>query len=221
MAKFPLYLSFQDRTYAICGYLGEVEEYLDNKGYIDKTDKRIYICTKNDPPYHNDVPIVKIETVDGKDRIQSTKRTANDITDKIFREDNLYDLSMSTIIENTHEDDVLYNPDELADINAASTTFRPTINDDDDPLKKIIKMAINEKDIDISRLKHKLPEKYGLSNLKSALVQKTKMSILYFTMWCNLLSLDFTVMVEDNGTDTISPLRKPLFYKSNEGKVSY
>ena len=43
--EFPMFLSFNnDRTYSIQGYIGEVDEYKDNKGYIDSNTGKIYIC---------------------------------------------------------------------------------------------------------------------------------------------------------------------------------
>ena len=45
------------------------------------------------------------------------------------------------------------------------------------------------------------------------------MSVLYFLSWCELLGLDFTIMVEDNGTDPQDPLKERLYYVSRKDQV--
>ena len=86
-------------------------------------------------------------------------------------------------------------------------------------LKKIVKQLIISKKIDINRLKHKLPEKYGLTNMKSALIGKTKMSINNFNMWFELLGATYEITVTDNGTDTQNPLIGQIRYSSDTNRL--
>ena len=214
---FPLYLPFKgDRTYSVLGYIGHVDEYIDNKGYIDETNGKIYICSKNKPPVHDDTPVIFVND-DGTYRLKDVN--APQILE-VFREAYLYDLSIPTILNTTKENEVLYNAEALADMNAATTVFIPTINEDDDPLKKIVKQLIISKKIDINRLKHKLPEKYGLTNMKSALIGKTKMSINNFNMWFELLGATYEITVSDNGTDAQNPLIKNIHYFSGTDRLT-
>lgn len=213
--NFPQYLQYKDRTYSVCGYIGEVDDYKDNKGYIDRKNGRIFICSKNEPPAHTDVPIMYVNE-DGSITIKDAN--APQILE-VFRDAYLYDLSYQSIVDLTKEDEQLYNEEALADINAATTVFVPTINDDDDPLKKIIKQTIISKKIDINRLKHKMPQKYGLTNMKSALIGKTKMSITNFNIWCELLGVTYDIVISDNGTDMQNPLRKPIHFNSGNGRL--
>lgn len=212
--SFPKYLAFKERTYSVRGYIGEVDNYIDNKGYVDKETGEIYICSKDNEPLHTDTPILKV-TNDGFEKIE----VMNPTTKSVFVISNAYDLSTDTIIENTTGDEILYNEEALRDMNAATSIFVPTINDDDDALKKIIKQTIISKQIDINRLKHKMPQKYGLTNLKSALAGKTKMSIQVFCIWCELLGVDFEFILTDNGTDTQTPLYNNIHYISNKNKI--
>lgn len=214
MSNFPKYLAFKERTYAIHGYIGEVDEYIDNKGYVDKDD-RIYICSNNKEPMHDDVPILKIDKDGNTEKID----VINPMTKEVFVLSNAYDLSMNNIIDNTTGDEVLYNEEALRDMNAATSIFVPQINEDDDSLKKLIKQTIISKQIDINRLKHKMPQKYGLTNMKSALVGKTKMSIQNFNIWCELLGVDFEFIITDNGSDTQNPLFTNIHYVSNTNKI--
>lgn len=216
MAEFPKYLQYKDdRTYSVLGYIGEVDGYIDNKGYIDKKTGKIYICSKNEPPFHDDVPVLK---VDG-DNIEKVEPQFSSISDK-FHEDKIYTLSLDHICEATSGNEVLYDEDMLADMNASTSLFIPTINESDDPLKKLIKQAIIDKAIDINRLKHKMPQKYGLTNMKSALIGKTKMSITNFNIWCELLGINYEVILSDNGNDTQDPLKGVIHYDNTTNRIT-
>lgn len=214
--KFPLYLPFnKERTYSILGYLGEVTEYRDNKGYINRKTGKIYICSKDNPPVHKDVPIVYVKD----DNSYELHDVASPRTSEVFREEYMYDLSYESIIKNSSVDDVLYDEEALSDMNAATSVFVPIINEDDDPLKKLIKQVIIDKKIDINCLKHKMPQKYGLTNMKSALVGKTKMSITNFNIWCELLGITYEITMIDNGTDGQHPLEKIIHYDSSTNRI--
>lgn len=214
--NFPLYLPFRgDRTYSILGYIGQVDTYIDNKGYIDESTGKIYICSKDKPPVHDDTPVIYVKD----DGTYTLKDVNAPQVAEVFRDAYLYDLSMPTILNTTKEHEVLYNAEALADMNAATTVFIPTINETDDPLKKIVKQLIISKKIDINRLKHKLPEKYGLTNMKSALIGKTKMSINNFNMWFELLGATYEITVSDNGTDTQNPLIGQIRYSSDTNRL--
>lgn len=216
VVRFPRFLPFKSRTYAVRGYIGDVETYVDNKGYVDKETDKIYICSKEHPPVHSDVPILLIR----EDHSQEKKDVTNSKTDELFVLNNTYELSYNKIEENTSGDEILYNEEALADMNAASAVFVPIINEDDDSLKKVIKQVIIEKGIDINRLKHRMPQKYGLSNMKSALIGKTRMSISNFNVWCELLGVSYDIVISDNGTDKINPLEDDIHFTSDTNKIT-
>ena len=212
---FPMYLPFKgERTYSIIGFIQDGIDYQDNKGYIDKETGHIYICARFQPPYHLDVPILYVNA-DGT--IKKKKEVHSPQTKEIFHKEYLYKLDMTGIINNTNENEELYNEEALADMNAATSVFVPIINENDDPLKKLIKQAIIDKKIDINRLKHKMPQKYGLTNMKSALIGKTKMSISNFNIWCELLGISYYIELGNNGTDDINPLPHPISFSSEDG----
>ena len=150
-------------------------------------------------------------------QLKKKKEVHSPQTKEIFHKEYLYKLDMTGIINNTNENEELYNEEALADMNAATSVFVPIINENDDPLKKLIKQAIIDKKIDINRLKHKMPQKYGLTNMKSALIGKTKMSISNFNIWCELLGISYYIELGNNGTDDINPLPHPISFSSEDG----
>lgn len=201
--RFPRYLHYgDDNMLTILGYLGNVTTFVDNRGYVDKDTEKVYVYN----PKNKHVPYIIVSDDGEVTKVDTDLK----IYDEYFKLSNSYENSIYTILSTTPKDAVLYDEEALADMNAATSVFVPEIRPDDDPLKKIIKSAIINKGIDINRLKCKLPEKYALTNLKSALIGKTKMSISVFQTWCGLLELDFTFTVSDNGNDSINPLSEPI-----------
>lgn len=238
--NFPQYIHAKDKTVMVMGYIETVtlneskdwidiinkDKYIDGKGYI-YVDGSIWIYSKDGKPYNTSgypyfwINETKTEFEDGGkiEKAEVCFSHPDEELAKYFREEHLVDLSMKLIVDNTSEDEELYNEQAINDMNAAAAIFVPNIKDEDDFLKKLIKNAIIEKHIDISRLKYRMTEKYSLPNMKAALQSKTKMSVLYFLSWCELLGLDFTIMVEDNGTDPQDPLKERLYYVSRKDQV--
>lgn len=230
MMKFPQYLTFNDYVFTILGYIDDFNEFAEGKGYIEKESGKIAIYKKdvtNDADDNKELEkiarkleypvLTKVVRQKGFKTHTILTPTKNSV-DEIFNIKQLEDLSTENIINNSHEDDVLYDEAALNDMNSSNGRFVPIINDDDDFLKKIVKSVIIAKGIDIKRLQHKFPEKHGLSNLKSVLVNKTKMSTLNFSIWQELLGFDFNVVITDNGKDNIDPLKKDVIFNSTTGR---
>ncbi len=59
-----------------------------------------------------------------------------------------------------------------------------------------------------------------LPNMKTALQNKTKMSVSYFTAWMELLGCTFDVVIKDNGTDSVNPLSNPYIYDVETNSMS-
>src|SRR5699024_2023527 len=74
-------------------------------------------------------------------------------------------------------------------------------------------------DVDINRYKSIMDTPYALTNMKSALCATTKMSVTNFLMWVELLQVDFSILVTDNGVDKVNPLREGLLYRSTDNSV--
>lgn len=123
--------------------------------------------------------------------------------DKIFREMESYE-------------EQFIDPDDIEVINRNSEFYKPTINEEDDFLKAIVKRIIAAKKINLSNLKSKFTNPYALNNLKSTLNKSTKMSVKNFKTWCEVLGVSWTMYIDDDGTDKITPLPETLEINSDE-----
>ena len=101
--------------------------------------------------------------------------------------------------------DELIEP-ESTDVGSQGELFRPTINEEDDILTKLIKVVVLEKGINLAQYKGKSNTDWIINNLKSNLIANKPMSYKYFIAWCDLLGLDFGITVNDNGQDRIAPI---------------
>ena len=228
--KFPQYISTTERTISVIGIIDkekfEKEEnkelYITNsfvpgKGYIAEDDS-IWIFCEAKPKNNNAYPYFWYDA-ENETLVYSDPP---EIIRNAYSVDNLKDISLVNIIERTKENEVLFNEEEINDLNAAAAFYVPVISEQDDFLKRIVKYTIIEKGVDINKLKSKTDEKYILPNMKAALQNKTKMSVIYFLCWMNLLGCDFEINIFDNGTDKRDELKNPIIYQSyndNIGKL--
>lgn len=212
--KFPQYVSGNARAVSVVGYITDTNfNYEDGKGYLDDDGYVWIFCTNGKPKNSDEYPYFWIE-----DDNMVYSIPDDEIRDK-FNIDNMIDISLVNIIEKTKPNEVLYDEQEIQDMNSAASFYVPIINDSDDFLKKIVKNTIITKGIDINRLKGKTDQKYVLPNMKAALENKTKMSVIYFCCWMELLGCDFQIDIIDNGLDSTNKLKTDLIYTSNTDKV--
>lgn len=212
--KFPQYVSGNARAVSVVGYITDTNfNYEDGKGYLDGSGYVWIFCKNGKPKNSDEYPYFWIEDENIMYSIPD-----DEIRDK-FNIDNMIDISLVNIIEKTKPNEVLYDEQEIQDMNSAASFYVPIINDSDDFLKKIVKNTIISKGIDINRLKGKTDQKYVLPNMKAALENKTKMSVIYFCCWMELLGCDFQIDIIDNGLDSANKLKTDLIYTSNTDKV--
>lgn len=65
----------------------------------------------------------------------------------------------------------------------------------EDPLKRIIKLALYQKQINTKDCEDKSSSAHLINNMKSALKNKQKMTMTYFMSWCELLDIMFEIKV--------------------------
>lgn len=107
---------------------------------------------------------------------------------------------MSNFIDN---DDV-----EILNSNKEVSEFQ--VHENDDFLKKVIKQAITSKEINLKNYATKLPNKHDLGNMISILTKDTKMSVVNFKRFTEMLGLRWELTLEDDGTDRLAPLKEKI-----------
>lgn len=125
--------------------------------------------------------------------------------------DNINELTPSSIFDKVSEDvSKFIQPSDIEIINNNSEIFTPTIRPEDDFLKYIVKKAILDKKINLKNYKDRFTNEYALNNMKSGLSKSTKMTVPNFIKWCEILGLDWEMVIKDNGDDTINPLSETI-----------
>lgn len=226
--KLPGYITTSNRIINVVGTINSTKDFIDGKGYIYENTEIVLIYSDKKPekgvnqyPYFwpaikKSTSFLQLKLEDGRTFYMSSPSSA---VISEFHASNLRDISLERIeldLKNTDEE--LYNEEMIQDMNAASSVFVPTIKESDDFLKKIIKTVILEKGVNIHRYKHKAAKAYLVPNMIQALNGDTKMSVLYLAAWIELLGIDITITITDNGKDQ-DPLPEPLIYMSSRDRI--
>lgn len=75
--------------------------------------------------------------------------------------------------------------------------FTVELKPKDDPLKKLIKLALDQKRINTKDYENKSSSAHLINNLKSGLKGDQKMTLLYFITWCELIDMIYEITVTD------------------------
>lgn len=141
---------------------------------------------------------------------------SKEIKDK-YSLDNVIELNIDKIFEEVekHHSDFI-NSEDIEIINNNSEIYIPTIKEDDDFLKYIVKKIIIDKKINLKNYKDKFANQYALNNMKSGLNKETKMTVPNFKVWCEILGVDWEMIVRDNGKDKNNPLPEEIRIESKD-----
>ena len=213
--QFPLYIATNDALFTVLGKIEEGQEYIEGKAYV-ADDGYAYIYKLSRPSKSMRIPVFWLNANGDPQLLRSGN--FSDIGYR-FKVENLSDYSIKKIIEITNPKEELFDADTISDMIDAVSIYKPITNDDDDALKKCVKATISAKEIDINRLKSKMDRKYMLSNLRQALTSKTKTSITNFNIWCEILGVEYKIVLYDNKTDPYNPLKNALVYSSKSDTV--
>jgi hypothetical protein len=96
----------------------------------------------------------------------------------------------------------------LIRIPESSKAFIPPITNDDDILKRALKKALLEKNIDIDQYRQQFMDKNALFNFKQVIKGNAKLSMLLFERGADALKLKYTIIVEE--VDPENPIGRPL-----------
>lgn len=98
-------------------------------------------------------------------------------------------------------------------------TFIPEIQESDKLLKRILKMAIREKGIDIDQCQNQFPDKNARFNFKSVMRSSTsQLSWLLFERGAEAFNLRYAIVITDADPEHVvgEPLKKPLIVSSDD-----
>lgn len=101
----------------------------------------------------------------------------------------------------------------------SNKTFIPEIQENDKLLKRILKMAIREKGIDIDQCQNQFPDKNARFNFKSVMRSNTsQLSWLLFERGCEAFNLRYAIIITDADPNAVvgDPLKKPLVVSSDD-----
>lgn len=135
----------------------------------------------------------------------------------MFHITNVVEFDLEKILDEiTTKEDSFVNPEDIEIINNNSEVYKPTIREDDDFLKYIVKRAILLKQVNLKNYRTLFANQFTLNNMKSGLNKDTKMTVTNFKIWCEVLGLKFKMEVSDNGEDRLNPLPENIVVDSEE-----
>lgn len=81
--------------------------------------------------------------------------------------------------------------------------YKVPLSDKDDPLKRLIKVALIMKHVNLNEYKDKGSTPHLINNMRSALKRDSKMMIPYFMYWCEILGMTYLFRVIDPSDGTV------------------
>lgn len=139
------------------------------------------------------------------------------ITDEQKEEYNVFEhvatLSTTSIIDtaNTKEDLLVAIPE-------SAKIFQPTLSVNDDMLKRISKLILLNKNVDLDKYKDRFSNKNELFNYKQVMKGDNRFSILIFNRGCDALNMKYTITVEEKDPNNCigEPLKEPIVVSSED-----
>lgn len=202
MNKEKKYIDIDGYIYALKKFNKEKELKL---GYAYKINKKIVL------PYFDDEISNKpgIYKIDGEIVIKKpmSKKKA-----KKYSIDNTYTTNLSNITKILNNEGV--RKDNSFDIlGETEEEFTPNISDEDNALQQLIKKSLKEKKIDLKNYESRFDSPSDLNNNKRSLLHHGKMSYEKFTKWCDVLDLNFKIIVFDKDIDVPNPVGTEIEYQ--------
>lgn len=127
--------------------------------------------------------------------------------------DHVHSLHPTSIIDtaNTKEEILIAIPE-------SSKVFTPTLSPTDDILKRVAKMALIAKEVDLDRHKERFKDKNALFNLKQVFRGENRVSVLIFDRFCEALNLAYKVIIyeKDDNFAIGKRLEEPIVVSSED-----
>jgi len=115
--------------------------------------------------------------------------------------------------------DIVNNKDDiLVAIPESTKIFMPTLNNNDDILKRLVKQALIQKGIDLDKHKSRFSDKNSLFNFKQVVKGDNKLSILIFDRGIDALGLRYRIVLEEKDPKTAvgEALLEPIIATSED-----
>lgn len=115
---------------------------------------------------------------------------------KQYKEKHMYELDPDYISQ-------IIQQDGLKDVYDSSLTsemgdvFVPPVSENDNELLRIIKIALQKKQIDIKNYSHRFRSDTDMNNFKRSLLAHNKMSMEKFATACKIFDIDWTITFRD------------------------
>lgn len=100
--------------------------------------------------------------------------------------------------------------EEMAGDTADLHVFAPPIKENDDPLKRTVKMVLLDLQVDLKSFRGEFNKEYDLTNLKASVTKEAPMTMKYFVRWLEVLGLTLDMTVTSNGNKKVKRLSKPI-----------
>lgn len=106
----------------------------------------------------------------------------------------------------------------LIAIPESTKIFQPVLSENDDILKRVAKMALLAKNVDLDRYKDRFTNKNELFNFKQVIRGENKLSILIFNRGCEALNLKYSIVLEERSSSDVvgDALKEPIIVSSED-----
>lgn len=184
-----MYISINDTLYTVLPLTEDVRP-VKGVGYIYKDNVYIYEGKLSKTTYMEPGSMYRDDT--------NTLKFVAPVDDQ-HDVDKIVVVNKDALAKVSDDDLKTFDP-RLAELNE-SNVFAPTINPEDDILKRAIKMTLQEMKIDLRAYKDRFRNEYDITNMKSAINKPSNMTIKYLVKWCEILDLDLSVNVKFKDAD--------------------
>lgn len=193
--------------------INELEEINEDTAYIDNDVYYVY----RGVPKGRDISNLKPGIYDNKNGSDAKYFLVEPSSDAEKEEycasTHVSSLTPVSIIDtaNTKEELLIAIPE-------SSKVFQPTLSENDDILKRVAKMALIKKNVDLDRHKNRFTNKNELFNFKQVIRGDNKLSILIFNRGCDALNLKYSIKIEEKNENDIvgDRLTEPIIVSSED-----
>lgn len=171
--------------------------YMPGKGYLDLSTNCVWIYSLTPYPKNQGVhyPYFWFE----EDRVKVTQ-----IDEEMFEKanvENIRCMDIHELIERVPENQTIMNDRIQELVSSGASMVLPVVKVKDDALKKMVKSELREIMMSISMLPI-IDTKHQVANMRSALLNDTKMSVPYFHKWRELMGRDAYIVTANKEPDT-------------------